>query len=601
MEPWQEDAKFIMNLEDLDIEKDLVITIPIRKFIDRKKLRLRDRMFFVVSSKGFGKTLFVMYKRYLYETIHEKDRGDDDLIMLKEDMGREMILPSGEIVERDKIDVSYDTGKIGILIHPVNWEKIWSMCIYLTAIKNFYEKDMENLERIIKREIPYKDQGEVNELIANSYRKLYQNLEHILGLSHAGIAKIIEKRGLLKPIIHSIRSGIVIFIDNVDECFRDQLKQDDFHRISGQSDPMVWYSAQMGLVKAIWNLPSSHLKVFTTIRKEAYEKLRRGDYADELIQQYDGSTLDIRYDKADLKEMFIKNIKNESEDNLVKPKCLKTDSIYAFLGLEENEITNTKVGDKKENVFDYIYRHTLKRPRDLMTIGKALASIEVDRRTEANIKNHENYGVNVSATKIVKEYMIETKPHLNFFDFDKLFDLIHSNILNKREMKEICREFNDLDTGTCENKNCSECKETHVFCTLYKIGLLGVVWEDSVEDKVQQRFLPPGHEMPEPGISGELDDSKCYLIHPALNSLIYNRNKKPGRAEYRINPTTVVGDTYEWTDTMIYPTMRCCSFNKNRVCEDYRYINPRGVFLASSYNKKDVIEELDKKLKKLNL
>ena len=192
MEPWQEDAKSITNLKDLDIENDLVITIPIKKFIDRKKLRSRDRMFFVTSTKGFGKTLFVMYKRYLYETIHEKEWGGDDIIMLEEDMNREIILPSGEIVERDKIDVSYDSGKIGILVHPVNWEKIWSMSIYLTAIKNFYDKDMENLDGIIKREIPHKDQGEVNELISNSYRKLYLNLEHILGLSHADIGSVLE-------------------------------------------------------------------------------------------------------------------------------------------------------------------------------------------------------------------------------------------------------------------------------------------------------------------------------------------------------------------------------------------------------------------------
>ena len=609
MIPWVTDAKFITDLENLNPEKDLVITRDIKRFIDRKSLGLRDNMFFAVSPKGFGKTLFLMYKRYLYEITHKKDWGEEgkvDMIMLKENLDqedeRELILPSGEILERDKINISYDSGKIDILIAPATWEKIWSLSIYLTAIKNFYEKNMENLARIIRREIPHKDQDEVKKLIANSYRNIHQNLAHILSLSHRDIAKIIEKQELLKPIIKSISSGIVIFIDNVDECFRDQLQQGEISRISGQSDPRVWYGAQMGLVKAIWNMPSRHLKVFTTIRKEAYEKLRRGNYADELIQQYDGSTLDIRYDLEDLKEMFIKNIQSESEDNVIKPEYLKTDPIYAFLGLEKNEIINTWVDNKKEDVFKYIYRHTLKRPRDLMTFGGALASIKPDRRTEDNIKSHKDYGVDASATKIVAEYMIEIKPQLNFFDFDKLFNLIHSNILTKREIREICREFNDLDLDleTCENRNCRECKKNHVFCILHKVGLLGVVFKDPVTGNKVQQFLPPGSEIPELDISGELHDSEYYLIHPALNSLIYNRSKTSGRPEFYINPKIIVGDGYPWTDPRIYGTNRYCSFIE-RVCRTDRFLDKLGVFLASSYQNKDFIVALSKKFKKRSL
>lgn len=606
MEPWVADAKNITDLKDLIPEKDLVLTRDIKKFLARENLGVRDHMFFAVSPKGFGKTLFMIYKRYLYEITHGKDWEKEDMFMLAEyldhDSEEEKILPSGgEIVERDKINIRYDPNKIGILINPLNWEKLWSLSLYLTAIKNFYEINMKNLERIIKSEIPYKDQDEVIELIANSTRTLYGNLAHILKLSHGSIAKIIEKQDILKPIVQSIRSGIVIFIDNVDECFKDQLQQSDISRLSGQSNPMVWYAAQMGLVKAIWHIPSRHLKVFTTIRKEAYEKLRGGDYADELIQQYDDSRLDIRYDMEDLKEMFIKNIKNMSVDDLVKPEYLETDPIYAFLGIPKNKITNTWVGNKKEDVFEYIYRHTLNRPRDLMTIGGALTAIETGRRTEDNIKNHKDYGVDASATNIVNEYLVETKPLLNFFDFDKLFDLIHSNILTKREIREICRVFNDLDPETCENRNCRECRKTHVFCTLYKIGLLGVVWKDPVTGDKAQKFLPSWSAIPEPDISGELDDSEFYLIHPALNSLIYNRSKKTSKAEFYLNPTTIVGDGYGWKDPMIHPTTRCCSFYKDRFCKSDRFLIPRGVFLASSYNKKNVIDELEEELKKLNL
>lgn len=235
-----------------------------------------------------------------------------------------------------------------------------------------------------------------------------------------------------------------------------------------------------------------------------------------------------------------------------------------------------------------------------MTIGGALTAINTDSRTEDNIKNHPDYGVDASTIKIIEEYIIEKKSLLNFFDFDKLFNLIHLNILTKREIRKICGVFNGIDPERCENGDCRECRKTHVFCTLYKIGLLGIVWKNPVTGDEVQKFLPSWSAILEPDISGELDNSEFYLIHPALNSLIYNRNMKQGRIKSDISRTTIVGDGYKWENPMTPSTIRCCSFINNSLCNEAKSPNLSGVFLASSYNKKNVIDELDRKLKNLN-
>jgi hypothetical protein len=70
MKPWVADAK------DIDIlsEDDVVITPSIKRFIAPYG---RDNMFFVVAPKGVGKTLFLKYKRYLYQkSIKKSARGN---------------------------------------------------------------------------------------------------------------------------------------------------------------------------------------------------------------------------------------------------------------------------------------------------------------------------------------------------------------------------------------------------------------------------------------------------------------------------------------------------------------------------------------------
>jgi len=485
--------------------------------------------------------------------------------------------------------------KVDILRNTENWVNLWTLCISLSIIKHLkitYEKKGDRVKGdALKGQIGHLPK-DLFEMIGNPLLVTpYGYLNEILNLNYKSINKILKDQYLLTEIIKKVHSGVAIFIDNVDECFGEHLRTefDTDGSFRGEVSSDIWYGAQIGLMLAIWQVSGfEHLKIFTSIRKEAFLKLLE---TDDRGLQIKGSTSDIKYSKEELREIFIKNIKSMDKGDLVNPDYLETKPIYSFLGLEGNKITNAWVSNKEEDVFDYIYRHTLKRPRDLMIIGAELANIGVNERKEENIRA----AVDEASADIARTYLKEMKPHLDFEQFDELFDLIHSNILTEKELREICREFNKQKT--CENKNCKQCDETHVFCNLYKIGLLGAVLPDKATGKTVQTFLGSGERVFESKI---LPYSKFYPIHPILNSRIYERSTRLDRATYYIHPRVIVGDGYPWKDPRIYGTNRYCSFI-NRVCNTDRFLDKRGVFLASSYQNKDFIEVLSEYLKKLNL
>jgi hypothetical protein len=575
MKPWIVDAERIGGVS----EGNLVITQSIKKFIAPGT---RDNMYFVVAPKGLGKTLILLYKSQL---MHRRGWGREDMYFI----------PSENLVDRNIAHISFSREKIDILRDNENWENIWSLCISLSILKNLkttYEREgddekRDELDKWIKV-LP----DEIRKLIEDQLPSTpYDYLNEILELSPSGIIKVVEKQPRLTGVIRKVRSSVAIFIDNPGTSFRDHLrKQSDTGSFGGELSLDIWYVTQIGLMLAIWKLSgiNPHLKIFASIEKEAYLRLLK---TDDRGLQIKGYTLDIKYTKEEVKEIFKKNIKSMDKKDLANPGDLETDPIYSFLGVEGNKITNVWVGNKKEDIFDYIYRHTLKRPRDLMIIGNTLTAIGANERTEENIIA----AVDKAATAIAELYVLEIKPHVDFNQFDDLFDRIHSNILTKKEIREICGQFNNQEN--CENKNCEHCEKAHVFCNLYKIGLLGVVRKDPVTSKPVQKFLGPGDAVFESNI---LPLSDYYLIHPILNSLIIERNEMSDRATaYYITPGIMVGDGYEWKDPRIYKTTRYCSFI-NHVCSTDRFIDKQGVFLASSYDKKDVIDELGDELKKLN-
>jgi hypothetical protein len=323
----------------------------------------------------------------------------------------------------------------------------------------------------------------------------------------------------------------------------------------------IWYLSQIGLIKAVRGLSdiNHHIKVFASIRKEAYVRFKKED---EMSFQIIGNVLDLQYTKNQLNEMFIKNIQQTDPIGLSNSDSLDKDAIYSFLGLYK--ITNHRTGNK-EDIFPYIYRHTLKRPRDIMAMGLYLSQLGSEK-SEEEIRNT----VNKTASDIADEYMKEVSPHIDFIreNFDYLFKLIPTKILKKEYLKEICSKFNS--ESSCEIKDCKSCDKIHVFCNLYKIGLLGII-KRNFDGEYYQHFEQPG-EMTfcDDGI---LPDSSFYFIHPLLTKFVLENSTKK---EYELDKNMIVGDGYrcnpDFMDTFYqestFTCNRCLIISSNEL-EDF--------------------------------
>jgi class 3 adenylate cyclase len=84
----------------------------------------------------------------------------------------------------------------------------------------------------------------------------------------------------------------------------------------------------------------------------------------------------------------------------------------------------------------------------------------------------------------------------------------------------------------------------HVFCALYRVGLLGYVHHDRVRGESVQRFLRPGEATLEP--DGVLPRATHYLVHPVLSDVIGRAN--PAYLQ-RIDRVNIVGYGRPWRET----------------------------------------------------
>ena len=284
----------------------------------------------------------------------------------------------------------------------------------------------------------------------------------------------------------------------------------------------------MGLVEVAYQLRrvNHHLKVFAAVRKEAFLKF---DEMTSMVQQYRGSAIDIQYTPDSLREIFENNIRREKERNLVAPELLRTDPVEAFLG--RRTIPNSFTHEQ-EDVFDYIARHTLLRPRDFMTIGQKLSDL---RPTERRLRERFQETVGHAATEIATEYLNEIAPYLGDVDMGRVLAQIPSNVMTRETVEDVFLEHN-ADVGPAEEMS-------HIFCMLFRAGLLGHLDTDHLTGKRMQRFLPTGQGIFQP--DGILPSSTHYLVHPVLAGAIARLN--PHYAE-RIDRVNIIGHARPWRD-----------------------------------------------------
>jgi hypothetical protein len=243
--------------------------------------------------------------------------------------------------------------------------------------------------------------------------------------------------GHMVPKLRAIKLPVANSVDSVDEYLNKHVETGGSRAsAAGELDPNIWYFSQLGLVEVGYQLRriNHHLKVFAAVRKEAYLRLPESTV---MSQQYHGSAVDIVYSIESLCEIFANNIRREPASRLVLPDRVKDEPLAAFFGT--THVTHSFTGER-EDLFDYVCRHTLLRPRDFMTIGQRVSAMKPAERAE---EHRLKVAVNAAATDIAHEYLREIAPYLGDLDLGKVFARIPGYILTRDEVESLFCEHND--------------------------------------------------------------------------------------------------------------------------------------------------------------
>lgn len=454
---------------------DIYVNGEIRNFLnDNNKL-------FIIATKGMGKTLLMRVKRGMLRNYRSADT---------EPM---LVIPS-ENAEVDTPVLGKDMPRNGF--QDINlWSGLWQISILLSVLTHINEryviKDTDLLVDVVDA---MKIDDNFKEIILEYLSKGHQFLpSHFLTLlinaySENDIRSLADCASLVVGMARNlITSGVVVLIDAFDQTLT----------ASSNCNLEAWKNGQLGLAKAAHALFTSnhHLKVICTLRQEAWS-----GFVDVNKQVMGSHALLLTYSKADLAAMFAMQVAQYTNYR----------SISEFVG--GSEIRNMYC-KKAEDVFTYIYRHSIGTPRSLAIFGAKLDARHLGQLPESERDEELRRAVDDAACSNAYDYLVSEKSHLlktltSAERVDSLLALIPSNVLPYETLREINEAFccrTGLDSA-------------HPFCELFNVGLLGYVKQDAVNGGFVQHFKKPfefdwhRHEI--------IDQKALYLIHPALTSRI---------------------------------------------------------------------------------
>jgi hypothetical protein len=502
MQAWIIDASE-MDAEDiLSFRSNLLHPNPeIRSFLklDNKGTTI------VIAPKGFGKTLLLKAKRL---SIQDKFAH---------------VLPTGALVEKPSgLPSVIPTSDYGDLRDSEGyWRSVWLLSFTIAVLKatNHLPRQCSRALKAIFQNDNLVSVWEIFDYILSAPVNSYHQLNN-------------DYNDALLPSFRRLHESTAIFVDNIDEYYEGVLREMNAGRdrpAGSRVKRSFWHLAQYGIAAAARELGhiNSHVKIYVSIRKEVLQGII-GDT--HFGQQLRSKSLIVSYTDNDLLEIMHKNIAHSDGEDLADGRS--NDPVSAFFG-PLTRVTHPTTGDEEE-VLQFWLRHTLGRPRDVVSIGKAIASIPPVNRTEREIREV----VCSEAKTIATAYFAEMAPHLEGFHYDTLLRLIDKNVLSPDDLKTITETYAN---AYLEAFGEIAVHTEHPFCALFKLGLLGYVGRDAETGDDTQIFRLPG-EHPLDNVP-VLPPARTYLIHPALDDLIAERNPKYFES---LNDRNVIGRGRRW-------------------------------------------------------
>jgi hypothetical protein len=465
LQPWKFDAGTIIYSNDL--YEYLYFNENINKYLT---IGDHDHNFFLVGAKGTGKTLFLNFKSYLY-TQHLNTSGYQKY---PEDQLCESLVLSNTTFSKEDLN-KFSSSEI--------WTKVWLFILMVIACKTNGIQLSVEIDNLINK----------NNTVSSLLSRLLNDRKNI--------ARYIIHNENLINFLNNIKNGICIFLDNVDQCLIDyiesyrNLKNSEENSISIN----VWLNAQFGLISAIYSINryNSHIKIYTTIRKEVFYCVDS-----QLLINYKGFSTFLEYSKHEVKEIFEKNIQ------IMNPQFLTniddSSEIGKFLGFTQmpHIVAKNKFGKKRiEDAFDFFYRHTLGRPREIVYLGHEIFTKTLNNKTykafsESKKIEEIRWAVNKITEELFNFFLEEIIPSFNKEELTNFIGIIQCNVIPRefisRNLEEILKKY-------------------------YSYGLIGyIVEENDKRNKYRQMFLTPSEYSMNKVIN--LPKSKYFLTHPTIDS-----------------------------------------------------------------------------------
>lgn len=484
----------IFDFNDSDITELLYRNNDVDRFISAK-----DSMG-IAACKGMGKTFLLKAKRM--EMMRDKSI---------------LILPQDQIVDVSGT-IALKAMHINFLSSYSNWVSLWISCIaiYVLSLDNFsnilIEKDKEELPESVIELINKKNTGIFNVL----HRVLAYNSKEKLN-------EIVQASSLLFDYLQLIHQQIIIFVDKLEEPFNRGYYAVPGATISAEGgyNASIWSYAQLSFAEAVYTLYSGrhHIKIFYSIRREA---LYRGEQISTEFAKLNSRIVSLTYTPQELYEMFCLYIAKENPEDLSCPELASSNPIKALVGLD---MIVHKSGNI-EKIWDYVYRHTFQRPRDIMEMCESIhRNIVKLKRPETDLDNQKikllRHWINEVSTMECMAYLSFLEPFMsredNILFKEKIIKFARTlpmNIYTEDSMEFFCHNEND-----CENRKCVDCDKTHYFSTLYNIGLLGYVYRSVNSDKYEMKIKHIGDSRFD-STHRSLPSGTLFYLHPGFGNVV---------------------------------------------------------------------------------
>ncbi|MFN5997438.1 MAG: toll/interleukin-1 receptor domain-containing protein [Paracoccaceae bacterium] len=504
-------SKWVYSGEQLhDVsEQSLYLSRAVAEYVsDTRKLIL-------LSSKGMGKTHLLRRKRNLLAG----DASASGALFIPSssgsDVDRQTYLPKNMGSEH----------WAGISLH--DWAALWEISIALSVLLN-YAPRQQRLRELDEKLGEVADKGEVPSSIG---MLIYQRLDGLvpalanptyilnalLSLTASKRQKVLRasQNSILQLYPRFISSAVFVFIDSFDQTLAETE--------NGNID--LWVNGQAGLALASYNLfvNCSHLKVFTSIRQEAWTKLR---HENKNVVESFSTTL--RYTPHELRSMLdhlsglyeglprLADVFNLPKAGRVRNRRLQIDDALPV----------------EEDLFDYLFRHSAETPRSLVQIVSSVTSHCNMSSLPDDFQKQLRKEVNLNSGSIAKT-RIESEMAL-FLGFlsrpearETFFSSIRRNVLSRRDVENVSALLSN------------PAAQVHPFCELYNLGLLGAVVPDVDGDKVQYFRSPLDFDW---NLEHSLPMSEYYLLHPSLEAHLSEKYR------LEIEPGIVVQPGATWPD-----------------------------------------------------